>query len=288
MTRTGSTVAMLIVVLAASACGGARDSSEVGADETGAGDGGRYTGAIWTLVAVQGASPSITGYNVQAGFSAFAPNIEFLYPVTTPDTGCSCTHGIGIGDPGPEEVSAGTITVTAADGGPVLAALMPTTSTTHVYGGTPASGWAPGEVLAVSAQGQPDQVKAFSTRLQTAAPFSAVMPALGAAPVTILRGMDFSVSWTPEAKDHEIVSLSITQLTSASAVQCTCFGPESTGAITLPAGSLADFAPSSSASSDATSATVYMTRWVVSPFLTETATVYLIGQASLSGSAEFQ
>jgi hypothetical protein len=264
---------------------GAPDDGSV---ETGAGDGGSYTGAILALVGVPGPSPFVAAYDVQAGFSAFAENIEFLYPTTTPNTGCSCTHGIGIGDPGPEELSAGTITVTVADGGPVLAALMPT-GTTFVYGEASASAWGPGEVLAVSAQGYPGQVKAFSTTLQTAAPFSGVMPAIGAAPVTILLSADFSVSWTPQAKANEFVSLSINQTSTLAAAQCTCNGPESVGTITVPASSLADyFAPSSSGSSSTASATVYLTRTVISTVLTETATVYLIGRASLYGGAEFQ
>jgi hypothetical protein len=114
------------------------------------------------------------------------------------------------------------------------------------------------------------------------------MPSVGAGSVTISRSAEFTISWTPEAKPHEIVGLSISQDTGASSVQCTCFGPESMGAITMPAGSLGEFAPSSSASSGTAPATVSLTRWVVSTFLTETATVYLIGQATLSGSAEFQ
>jgi hypothetical protein len=61
------------------------------------------------------------------------------------------------------------------------------------------------------------------------------------------------------------------------------------GTITVPASSLADyFAPSSSGSSSTASATVYLTRTVISTVLTETATVYLIGRASLYGGAEFQ
>lgn len=320
MTRAGTTVAVLLVVLlaSASACSGARDSSEVAPNEAGAGDGrpytgadsgevapneagagdggyadatgGPYTGAISASVGVPGASPSIPGYGVQAGFSAFAPSVVFDFGITTPTTGCSCSHGIGIGDPGPEEVSAGTITITAADGGPVLAALTPSDSGLFAYGYTSASGWAPGELLTVSAQGQPGQVSAFSTTLQTAAPFSDVTPAIGTAPVTILRSADFSVSWTPQAEPNEFVTLSITQTSTSAAAQCTCSGPESLGAITLPASSLADyFAPSSSGSSSAVSGTaVTLSRSVVSTFLTETSTVYLIGSASLSGSATFQ
>lgn len=282
-------VAMLLVALAASVsgCGGAGGASEGGPSEPGAGDGGPYTGAILAFVGIPGASLSMPAYNVQGGFSAVAGNIEFLYPTTTPATGCSCTHGIGIGLPGPEEVSAGTIILTATDGGPALASLTPGDSSNRVYGEVSSSAWGPGEVLAVSAQGQPDQVKAFSTTLQTAAPFSGVMPAIGGASVTILLSADFSVSWTPEAKANEFVTLNITGLNPGA--QCTCNGPESMGAITLPASSLAEyFAPSSSGSSSTASATVYLTRTVISTFLTETATVYLIGQAALYGSAEFQ
>lgn len=280
---------MLLVAPAASVsgCGGAGITSEVGPSETGAGDGGPYTGAIWAFVGVPGASLSMPAYNVQVGFSAFAANIDFLYPTTTPNNGCSCTHGISIGTPGPEEASAGTITLTATDGGPALAVLTPSDSSTFVYGNVSASPWSPGEVLAVSAQGQPDQVKAFWTTLQTAAPFSGVMPAIGGAPVTILLSADFSVSWTPQAKANEFVTLNITGLNPGA--QCTCNGPESMGTITVPASSLADyFAPSSSGSSSTASATVSLTRTVISTFLTETATVYLIGQATLSGGAEFQ
>jgi len=289
MTRAGSKVAMLLVALAASVsgCGGAGGASEVGPSETGAGDGGPYTGAIWAFVGVPGASLSMPAYNVQVGFSATASTIDFLYPVATPATGCSCTSGIGIGTPGPEEVSAGTIALTATDGGPVLAALVPTDSSNRVYEEVSATAWAPGEVLAVWAQGQPNQVKSFSTTLQTAAPFSGVMPAISAAPVTIVRSVDFSVSWTPEAKANEVVSLNITELNPGA--QCTCYGPESMGAITVPAGSLAVFAASSSGASSTGSGTVTLSRWVVSTFLTETATVYLIGQATLYGDdAVFQ
>jgi hypothetical protein len=284
-------VAMLLVALDASVsgCGGAGAASEVGPIETGAGDGGTYTGAIWAFVGVPGKSLSMPAYNVQVGFSAFAPNIEFLYPTTTPNTGCSCTRGMGIGSPGPEEASAGTITLTAADGGPVLAALTPSDSSSFVYGSVSASAWGPGEVLAVSAWGQPDQVKAFSTTLQTAAPFSGVMPAIGAAPVTILLSADFSVSWTPQAKANEFVTLLISQTSASAGPQCTCNGPESMGAITVPASSLADyFTSSSSGSSSTASAAVTLTRTVISTFLTETATVYLIGQATLYGGAQFQ
>lgn len=281
---------MLLVALAASAsaCGGAPGSSAVGPHETGAGDGGPYTGAIWAMVGVGAAPPSMPDYSVQGGFSEAAENIEFEYPATTAEAGCSCTHGIG--SPGPEEVSAGTITLGPPDGGPVLAALVPSSdqSAYFVYGETSAYGWAPGAVLAVSAQGHPGQVNAFSTTLQTAAPFSAVMPAFDAGSMTIARSADFTVSWTPEARAHEIVGLQIFQLTSTQAVQCTCYGPESMGSITMPASSLAEFAPSSPADSGTVSTSFSLMRLVVSTVLTETATVYLIGQASLSGSAELQ
>ncbi|MGD0679795.1 MAG: hypothetical protein ABSC94_30795 [Polyangiaceae bacterium] len=88
-------------------------SSERAFSEAGAGDGGPYTGVIYA---------SVPGYRVGAGFSVSAGSIEFSHPETTADTGCSCIHGIG--DPGQEEASAGTITIRAADGGPVLASLM--------------------------------------------------------------------------------------------------------------------------------------------------------------------
>jgi hypothetical protein len=64
--------------------------------------------------------------------------------------------------------------------------------------------------------------------------------------------------------------------------QCTCFAPESMGAITVPASLLVDYVPSSS------SATVTLTRSVISTFVTQTTTVYLIGQASINCTASVQ
>jgi hypothetical protein len=297
-------VAMLIVVLsaAASACGG-RDSSEVEANETGtgdgdlvsseggltgmeAGDGSHFTGAILASVNFVstddgGSSSSTSGqFVVGAGFFNHAGEIKFFYPQATADAGCSCV--LGVGTPGPEFVSAGTITISAA-AGPVLAALMPMmpdpSRHSPVYGSsTSVIGWSPGDVLGVSAQGAPDQVKAFSTTLQTAAPFSAVIPALGGAPVTISRSVDFTVTWTPEARANEMVSLSISG-PGGGAGECTCFGPESMGAITMPASFLAELMPSS-----VPDVTVSLGRSVVSTFSNETVTVYLIGEAAIYGT----
>jgi hypothetical protein len=212
--------------------------------------------------------------------------------------GATCSCGEGIALPVPTEgASAGTLTVQAPDCGTVLATLLPdldgglfsenpfAISPDYSLQGT-AHAWSLGDALHVSAAGDPSQVHAFAATLQTGAVLAGLTPAIGATPLGIAIGQDLVISWTPEGRANETVTLFVGEANLQVASMCECVAPNSAGQISLRSSDM--LAARFVADSNAHDGVIGLTHDVVSLVGTDTANVELNGQVNVSGPATFR
>jgi hypothetical protein len=139
--------------------------------------------------------------------------------------------------------------------------------------------WSPGDALGVSAAG--GEVAAFSGTLVTPSMITGLSPALGQAPVTIAHDADFRISWTPEAKDGELMQLQIDSIESGGARVVLCAVLDTAGSVVVDASLLGPLAGAQSAS-------IHFTRSITSNVSVSNANVALEGDLWLSSLATIQ
>lgn len=224
--------------------------------------------------------------SVSGTFWSIPGNASFI-PSASDETTCSCRH-LAIADP-VDLPSAGTITVQALHCGATLATLVPKSGapTGTRYAGATLESWSPGEAFSVTATGAPGGIAAFAGTLQTAAPFGAVMPPIGPTtkPILISRLTDLVVTWTPEGKTGESVTLTLSQLEDGTDEVCTCSTKDSAGKLTVPAATLSSAFTPTSGTMDGASAT--LERFIARTYAVGKSSVDLVGLVETSGGVFF-
>jgi len=259
-----------------------------------------YHGVVLAKISQADDHDAVTAF---AAFAAGGQPFAFTSPIGNhPATnGCSCVRGVAtpiLND----IVDASTISLATAggdpwarldpdqavvDGGSVsfrLAGTADLGASWYVSAGRNAPSAAgpvsPGETLTVSATGA--TVDAFHGAITVGGRLLGVTPPLGAQDLAIGRGSDFRVSWTPDVEPGQTVLLSLRQAGPQSVVACFCEAADQAGTLTVPAELLAlyDGAPAS--------CTVQLARLNISTVSRGNATVQLIGEVAIAGTATME
>jgi hypothetical protein len=286
---------VLASTLIFAACGGQSVSRPAESNSGSAGSSGGLNSAcdasdetivLCTRLATAGAVLAIAS-DKGTSIEAFPAGLGRSYAATGRGTTCFCTRG-GISSSN-GSVNAGTVTVQGPDRRVTLAtAVYQVTSPVPAYLTTPALPWNPGDALFVSATGAPNGLASFAGTLQTGGPLIGVAPVLAqsAPPIPVSLAKDFVVTWVPEGKSDESVSLVINQAWPGALGGCTCSAPDADGKLTVPAASLSQaFVPTSSAQTQGGASLV---RSIVRTVAAGNASVDLVGQAVVNGGVSFQ
>jgi hypothetical protein len=255
--------------------------------DSGSGQGGdAYTGVVSALV-LRGS----TGETYTA-FADFQPAPPLRVGACPDGQACCCLHGTPLPFPTPPP-DAAAVTLASAEDAATLATLMPSTTTfqgtwdlgeawaTHpgAYPDAMSEPWAPGAALRVSAAG--GAVHPFSGTIHTSALLSGVTPPLGPSPLAVDRSQPLQVSWAPEGKSGEVVTLMLQQFTSAGVVTCYCGALDAAAKLTVDSGVLAEFG------TDQLSARLRLERLLTSFASAGDATVTLVGEVAETGPITF-
>jgi hypothetical protein len=140
--------------------------------------------------------------------------------------------------------------------------------------------WSPGDVLQVRAAG--GAVAPFAGALRTGALLDGITPALGGAPLVIVRGQVFSVAWTPDTGRDATVLLIMRQIATTSVTTCFCEAPDSAGSLAVGTDLLGFY------ETDQLSGDIQLERLVVTSVRGPNANVDLIGAAAVAGQVTFR
>lgn len=138
--------------------------------------------------------------------------------------------------------------------------------------------WPEGEDIDVKAAG--NEVQAFSGRLQTGRALGDVQPSIEGATVPIDRASGFTVTWEPEAREQMVTLLlqQFANMTGPSA--CFCSAPDSGGQLTVSPDILSKFGTEPG--------DISLSRSNVTNVTSGNATIALVGEVEVTGSAEFR
>ncbi len=195
-----------------------------------------FRGAVWSYVADGfGSAYFVPG-------SAAPPTPTCAAPAR--QSGACCYYALAP-DAGPSrgattvpQVSAGTLTL--GQGSAVLGVLV-------FDAGYPILSFAvhPGELLSVSATGDPAGVAAFEGTLVAPGPFTGLAPAEAATPLSVPRSQDFTLAWDPGEAGSTVTLLladsPARQAGGQSIGEIVCTAEDSAGTLTVPATLLGHF-----------------------------------------------
>jgi hypothetical protein len=234
--------------------------------------------------------------NTYAAVTSYGPIADYVTPGTCPASGTKVGDCCFVAPPKPTDAGtpptppdAGNITLT--DGASTLATIDPTSGVYTAVTNPPTTAltWSPGDKLGVSATGH--QVDTYTGMLATGALLSGVTTSGGTATSTMFSDAmsinttsDFVVNWSEDTiATGDNVTLVLTgSHGGASDGSITCFVPDSDKTVSVDKSLLANF------STTGETATVSLSRSVVSNATDANATIYLVGSVSESGAGTYQ